>query len=918
MAVYSFETFSPQNRGYRALYTIFLVSFLEVMTHLLTVIVQETHFFENNQLGIIMYSFVYTVDCIYIMSWIYYLHHRLFRLMRPDDGYRRKFKLLVIPIGIMLVLSFVNMVTPVFFSYDNFVYKRTPLYNLTLLVPIAYIVYGGVVLYLSKAKNRIYRELPIIRLLVPIVIAHVIEWMFIAICVIPLSHVIVLLILLMSKENLRGAEDDLTGLYVRRELLNYLDKVARSTHQMPLIGIMMDVDHFKEINDTFGHVVGDHALKTFAQIITKNMPYNGIGFRYAGDEFVILLENSNLDAAQQLVHRLNEDLQAHMQQAKYEYTFTVSTGTTMWEQNDSVQTFISRLDKAMYQDKMSKVSMLLEEKHTIEPQPVREGINEALLDQMTNFSPDMALFAMDMETGKTIWSDNIVEFFGLANDDEWKSEESIKERVHPDDKELYTESLIRILSGKNTTQFLQYRVLGADGQYRWVQSNGRVRKLGANNRQYFLGSLVYLSETDSFDALTSLLTMDHFLSSAANRIQGGEGNQGRHVIYFDIRNFKIVNIENGLQKGNFVLKQCAQLLQTYFANDLIGRFSGDHFVVLTGKPDLESRIQKIQTEFAAIVNNADLAIKAGIYALQEGDHDIALACDLAQAAVDDIKLSNKMIAVYDEHLEKKLTMERYIVQSIDDAVKNEWLQVYYQPVVRTATGAVCSYEALVRWLDPVYGFMSPADFIPVLEQAGQIDKVDRFVIHEVCKRNHSFAEHDIPMVPVSVNLSQLDIDHTDFANYIVNTAEQYHVPSKMLHIEITESTTISNQKVTQEFMKTLRELGYEIWMDDFGSGYSSLHALTNFEFDEIKLDKGFMDHFGESSKKVIMFVIAMAEHLGLATLAEGVETQEQYDFLKEIGCDKIQGYLISKPLPFDEILKQRMEQPRALELPEKV
>lgn len=249
-------------------------------------------------------------------------------------------------------------------------------------------------------------------------------------------------------------------------------------------------------------------------------------------------------------------------------------------------------------------------------------------------------------------------------------------------------------------------------------------------------------------------------------------------------------------------------------------------------------------------------------------------------------------------------ISNYVISNIDAAITNEYIKVYFQPVVRTISKKLCGMEALARWIDPEIGFLSPADFIPALEESGEIYKLDLYVAEKVCENYRRVSDAKDTPVPVSFNLSRIDFEKTDIFSEIENDVKKYDVPRDMINIEITESMVIKDSEKIYEVIKKFREAGYLVWMDDFGSGYSSLNVLKDYEFDELKIDMEFLRTFTDRSKEIIRSIVYMAKLIGVQTLAEGVETEEQYEFLRKIGCEKIQGYYFGKPMPYEESIRQ--------------
>lgn len=251
-------------------------------------------------------------------------------------------------------------------------------------------------------------------------------------------------------------------------------------------------------------------------------------------------------------------------------------------------------------------------------------------------------------------------------------------------------------------------------------------------------------------------------------------------------------------------------------------------------------------------------------------------------------------------------MENYILEHFDEALKNKWIKVYYQPVVRTITGAFCGAEALARWNDPEKGLLSPAEFIPVLEDTGRITELDLYVLEQICQDYQMVSKRGNRVVPVSFNLSRKDLLHNDIIERIEAIMSRYNVPRELVNAEITESAFVEDVEQIGPALKKLHELGYQVWMDDFGSGYSSLGILKDYSFDEIKIDMSFLSKFDKKARNILRSVVTMAKRIGVQTLAEGVETKEQYVFLYTIGCEKIQGYYFGRPMPGD-VLEQHVK-----------
>ncbi len=351
LIVYALRTFSIRNTDYRYLYLLLGLSFIEMADHLVTTVLQYYDFLGSNTLGRILYSMVFVLQNMYLLGWILYIQAHFVRINKKTRLVRKKVILSSIPVFILLALSFINMVYPVFCSFIDFKYERHPAYYLTLLVPVVYMVVGIVFWALSGRRRRIYQQLPFVYLLMPIVIAHLLEWHFYRLCIVPLGDMIALIILILVNVKEYASVDGMTGLYTRRELYHYLDNIHDRNINVSLTGIMLDLNHFKQINDTYGHMTGDDALSDFGHLLRTHLPAGAIGYRYAGDEFVVLMQGTDEKKAEAFISDFKEKLAAFNQRKDNVYTLESSYGTAVWHKGDIANTFLERMDESMYKDK---------------------------------------------------------------------------------------------------------------------------------------------------------------------------------------------------------------------------------------------------------------------------------------------------------------------------------------------------------------------------------------------------------------------------------------------------------------------------------------------------------------------------------------------------------------------------------------
>ena len=262
------------------------------------------------------------------------------------------------------------------------------------------------------------------------------------------------------------------------------------------------------------------------------------------------------------------------------------------------------------------------------------------------------------------------------------------------------------------------------------------------------------------------------------------------------------------------------------------------------------------------------------------------------------------------------SLDRHLLETFDDAIEKGYIQVYYQPVVRTISRQACGVEALARWNDPQYGLIQPYRFISLLEQNHLIHRLDACVIRQACEQMRQVIDEGLSPIPTSVNLSRLDFELCDIVSIVERCVADYRLPRNLLHIEITESVFADHPELMRVVLKRFRGAGYQVWMDDFGSGYSSLNVLKDYDFDELKVDMVFLSSFHLRSRKILTAVIEMAKNIGIHTLCEGVETEEQFRYLHDIGCEKVQGYLFGKPSPYRDMIENLRRNHVPIEFPQ--
>lgn len=382
------------------------------------------------------------------------------------------------------------------------------------------------------------------------------------------------------------------------------------------------------------------------------------------------------------------------------------------------------------------------------------------------------------------------------------------------------------------------------------------------------------------------------------------------VLFFNVKNFKAVNELFGVESGDVVLQNIFRTLTHSKLSPVItARVESDHFVCLVENKnlDFEELTSVCDNKFVKDGKCMNLIIRCGIFYVEEKPMKISGMIDRAKLAkryITDEYVQPYM--VYDHSMQVAYIDKAKLAGELQEGIAKEQFKVYYQPVIDTKTGKIASVEALIRWIHPDKGFISPALFIPALEENGHISELDFYVLKKVWQFINDQCENNKFVVPISVNLSWMDFYDEIMMEKILKEMDRFRENGRehMARFEITETSYASIRENRSGILESLRIKNAKILLDDFGSGFSSFGMLQDYDFDILKIDMSFIRKIGENpkTKSIVHSIIGMAHEIGIKTVAEGVETEEQVSFLRQSGCDYIQGYYYSKPLPEEEFV----------------
>ncbi|MBR3505321.1 MAG: EAL domain-containing protein [Clostridia bacterium] len=544
---------------------------------------------------------------------------------------------------------------------------------------------------------------------------------------------------------------------------------------------------------------------------------------------------------------------------------------------------------------------------------------------------------VDKRVATLVLSDGFLDLFGYDSREEAHlvAETDMYRDTHPDDVARIADVAYRfatedikydVIYRSKNPRGPGYNVLHAVGKHVFMPDGARVTHVSYTNEGPYVEGLngpenaapnrllskavreESILKASYYDHLTGLPNMNCFFELAeAGRVEMLSRGQKPALLFIDLAGMKYYNRKYGFAEGNKLLYGFARLLVRYFSLDHCGRFGGDHFVAFTQEEGHEALVNGLMADAGRLNGGVSLPVHVGVYFDSMEAVDASTACDRAKVACDALRSAySSRVNYFSRDLRDDVQLRQYIVANLERALREKWIVVYYQPIIRAVSGKVCEEETLARWADPVYGVLPPSAFVSFLEDAGLIWKLDLYVLDRVLEKLKAQDRAGLYLVPQSVNLSRTDFDSCDIVEEIRNRVDAAGIGRDKITIEITENVIGRDFDFMKAQIQRFSDLGFPVWIDDFGSGYSSLDLLQSVKFNLIKFDIRFMEQFDrtENSRIVLTELMKLASALDTDTVCEGVETEEQARFLQEIGCTRLQGYYYQNPIPWEKVLEK--------------
>lgn len=732
---------------------------------------------------------------------------------------------------------------------------------------------------------------------------------------------------------------------------------------------IIDIDYFKNVNDTYGHLVGDALIKEVAEILKKHVRGSDLIGRIGGDEFIIFMRNIySMEFIEERADTILSSIRNANIAQSFQNKLSASIGIRCIQHQEVYESMFAKADRALYEAKFDgRNKYIIYSEHAGNDLSIGLYVKEE--DSSISVSIDyMLLKVFDMlnsrgDVMKTL--ENCLSFIAEAmgvdctyllhfdphdmkystlylyepKDDgvvfEIKHYTNISDThffrcfdeegiFYIDDTSKCEPELSESYRKKGTVAALQ-QLLYLDGKLigmlsfdmRTEKRMWLSRELSAISRlgkmfASFIGSdenLTMQVQPHGYrDSLTHLDTLDHFMNEIIPLIHHNE----RHdlaAIRFDIRKFKIINDDYGYHKGNQLLIAIARLLRTFLqADERCTRCYADSFLLLVHyQKDYIEHLNdylhyQLEREFGTRFTSR-IFFCFGVYEITDSEELPLKIIDKASIALRECKRHYaRLYQEFDQELMKRMNAEKEIEYHMHNGLDKEEFKIYLQPKVEVVKERLNSCEALIRWDSKEMGFLYPDSFIPLFEKNGFIIEIDFYVLEKICKEMALKKKQHQPILVTSINISRITLESEGFCERLREIKETYDIDPAMLELEITESAMMEKPQEILTILNEIKNIGFRISMDDFGSGFSSLNLLRKLPIDTLKIDREFLNEIASypKSKIIITKVIEMAKELNIWVICEGVESKEQLDFLKECECDEIQGFYFYRPMKEDE------------------
>lgn len=714
-----------------------------------------------------------------------------------------------------------------------------------------------------------------------------------------------------------AVRDELTGLLSRQAGKAALARSlnALSAEDPPLIVALLDVDRLKSVNDGFGTDEGDRVLRLITEELGRLISDPDFCFRLSGDDFVVVFHHSSRYAADRLMEKAARTVRERGRELELPYPVSFSFGCfeAVPDHNLTLSEVLSKADETMYEQKkrfhIRQSERRLSQGDSAPVPPGAFDYDALRLYAALTKSTDAYVFVSNIPTGIFRYSPSMVEEFDLPGEIVENAAAVWGGKVHPDDKAAFLEANQIIADGRADSHCVEYRAKNRKGEWIWVRCRGYLERDERGEPRLFAGFITNLGQKNKIDHVTGLFNKIK-CSEDVEALFRQRPDYPLQFVVLGLDGFKHVNDLYNKDFGDEVLRVIGQRIQGMlppYAS--VYRLDGDEFAVcVSGTKDNAEEIYRSvsesfrhQQEYAG--KKYFCTVSAGSASYPDDASSYAELLQYASYSLQQAKQQgrNRLVPFSPDILDRQLRsleMVELLRESIDRQYKD--FEIYYQPQIDTSTRRVIGAEALARWSCAKYGSVSPAEFIPLLEQSGLIVPFGKWVFRQAVAQCREWTKIR-PDFVVSVNFSYLQVTSDNMVPFMKDTLERFGLSPANLVVEFTESCMIRENRRIHEIFESIRSLGVRIAMDDFGTGYSSLGMLKNSPADIVKIDRTFVRDILNSrfDATFIHFVVALCHDVNIKVCLEGVEREEEFHHVLPMKIDYIQGFLFGRPVNAD-------------------
>ena len=721
-----------------------------------------------------------------------------------------------------------------------------------------------------------------------------------------------------------AAMDELTKVLNRRAGKERLDLMLEQSRkeERPLCVVLLDINQLKTINDNYGHIEGDRLLKYVTCLAKESIGEEDMIFRLSGDEFVIAYYGEDILGTEERMRLIQKEIDKRREEFSIFYPVSFSYGAIQVYPSDtmSVSDILGKADEQMYVQK--RQYHIMQAKSRLEGMECSKGqaadfeYDKEHLYEALIAGTDDYIFVGNMKTGVFRYPPKMVEEFGLPGEVVENAAAFWGELIHPHDEQYFLESNQEIADGRASYHNIEYRARNIRGEWVWLRCRGKMIPDEYGEPGLFAGMITNLGKKNQIDHMTGLYNRFKLEGDVKKQLADGDSSMKFGIMILDMDSFHNINDLYNRSYGDEILRIAGQRISSIIPpNAKAYRLDGDEFGVLVRggeKQECLSIYGKIQNAYQKQQEYNGrkyyCTISAGcVFYPQDADNYLDLM-KYANYSLEASKDAGKnRMTIFSGSLLAERERSLGLMEELRECVERGFagFAIYYQPQIVVDTQELYGAEALARWKSVKYGNVSPIEFIPLLEKSGLIIEFGAWIFYHAAMQCKKWMEqrNDFQM---SINLSYLQLLEGDIVDYMQETLKSLELDPQHITMELTETYLVKVDADVLGTMERMRRMGIRIAMDDFGVGYSSLHSLKNIPVDLVKIDRGFVKGIDGDifNATLIRSITELCHDVGKTVCLEGVEIGAEYEVVRDMGLELIQGYYYGRPVPADEFEKQ--------------